>query len=125
MVQTYIYMEIPEGFREEGHIIRIRKGLYGLKQIAALWYNDVRGFLAKLCMFPTTTDVYLDTNKKIHLYLIVHVDDFQVIEPKINKIEAVMRALNKNYKLKSVNTKLFLGIQISNLDKDVLKLSQG
>ena len=59
-----LYMEMSEGFKKEGHIIRIRKGLYGLKQAAALWYDDVKAFLAKQGMFPTTTDVCLYTNEK-------------------------------------------------------------
>lgn len=58
-----LYMEMPEGFKKEGHIIRIHKGLYGLKQATALWYDDVKAFLAKQGMFPTITDVCLYTNK--------------------------------------------------------------
>lgn len=120
-----LYMEMPEGFQKKEHIIRIHKGLYGLKQAAALWYDDVRVFLAKNGMFPTITDVCLYTNKQKDLFAIVHVDDFQVMGPNIDKIEKLMKALHNKYKLKSVETDLFLGIHISNPDKYTLKLSQG
>lgn len=45
--------------------------------------------------------------------------------PKVEKIEKLMRALFKKYKLKTVKTDLFLGINISKSDKNILKLSQG
>lgn len=120
-----LYMEMPEGFRKDGYIIRIRKGLYGLKQAAALWYDDLRGFLAKQGMFPTTTDVCLYTNKEKDLFAIIHVDDIQVMGPNIGKINRLMKSLHSQYRLKSVNTDMFLGIHISNPDKHTLKLSQG
>lgn len=120
-----LYMELPESFKKDGYIIHIRKGLYGLKQAAALWHDDVKAFLAKLEMFPTKTDVCLYTNKERDLFVIIHVDDFQVMGPDTGKIKTLMKALHKKYKLKAVKTDLFLGIHISNPDKLTLKLSQG
>ena len=43
--------------------------------------------------------------------------------PNLGKIEALMQALRKRYKLKSVSTDLFLGIHISYSRKDTLALS--
>lgn len=120
-----LYMEMPEGFKIENHIMLIKKGLYGLKQAAALWYDDVRAFLAEQKLFPTTVDVCLYTNKQKTLFVLIHVDDFQVIGPNLNEIDKLMQSLYRKYKLKSVETDLFLGIQISNPDKRTLKLSQG
>lgn len=118
-------MEMPEGFKKEGHIILIKKGLYGLKQAAALWYENVKAFLAEQGLYQTITDVCLYTNKQKDLFVIIHVDDFQVMGPNISKIDKLMQALHKRYKLKTVKTDLFLGIHISNPDKQTLKLSQG
>ncbi|KAI0990896.1 hypothetical protein K3495_g17291, partial [Podosphaera aphanis] len=58
-----LYMEMPRGFEKENHIIRLRKGLYGLKQAAALWYDHAKATLAKLGLFPTVSDACLYTNK--------------------------------------------------------------
>lgn len=120
-----LYMELPEGFQKDNKIILIKKGLYGLKQAAALWYDDVKAFLAAQGMHPTVSDVCLYTNKSKDLFAIIHVDDFQVMGPNLKKIDRLMSALNKKYKLKTVKTDLFLGINISNPAKDILKLSQG
>ncbi|KAI0991130.1 hypothetical protein K3495_g17057, partial [Podosphaera aphanis] len=76
-------------------------------------------------MYPATTDVCLYTNKERDLFAIIHVDDFQVMGPNISKIENLMKSLHSQYKLKSVNTDMFLGIHISNPHEGTLKLSQG
>ncbi|KAI0993216.1 hypothetical protein K3495_g14968 [Podosphaera aphanis] len=119
-----LYMEMPTGFKKDGYIIRLRKGLYGLKQAAALWYDDAKATLAALGLHPTTSDVCLYTNKSHDLFVLLHVDDFQVMGPNRDKIYKLMFALHKKYKLKPVNTDLFLGINISQHD-NTLTLSQG
>lgn len=88
-----VYMELPEGFKEKDRIIFIRKGLYGLKQAAALWHENIKAFLIKHGMFPSVTDVCLYTNKQRDLFAIVHVDDFQIMGPNINKIDQILQAL--------------------------------
>lgn len=124
-LDTDLYMELPEGYKKKDKIILIKKGLYGLKQAAALWYDNVKAFLATQGLLPTTSDICLYTNKEKSLFVITHVDDFQVMGPKLDKIEQLMHALCKKYKLKTVKTDLFLGINISNPTKNVMKLSQG
>lgn len=42
-----LYMELPEGFKKENKITLIRKSLYGLKQAAALWYDDEKRYKLK------------------------------------------------------------------------------
>ncbi|KAI0991275.1 hypothetical protein K3495_g16912, partial [Podosphaera aphanis] len=100
-------------------------GLYGLKQAAALWYDHAKATLAKLGLFPTVSDACLYTNKSKDLFIIMYVDDFQIMGPDVKKIESIMKALHKKYQLKTVKTNLFLGIHISNPTEDTLVLSQG
>ncbi|KAI0991494.1 hypothetical protein K3495_g16693, partial [Podosphaera aphanis] len=45
--------------------------------------------------------------------------------PNLDKIEKLMHALYQKYKLKAVNTDLFLGIEIRHPSRDTLELSQG
>jgi hypothetical protein len=42
---TTIYMELPEGFKEEGYVCRLRRSLYGLKQAPRIWYQCVKRVL--------------------------------------------------------------------------------
>ncbi|KAI1000025.1 hypothetical protein K3495_g8171 [Podosphaera aphanis] len=120
-----LYMEMPQGYEKEGCIILRRKGLYGLKQAATLWYDDAKATLAKLRFYLTTSDVCLYTNVQEDVLVGMRVDDFQVMGPNLAKIESLMQALRKKYKLKSVSTDLLLGIHISYPSKDTLALSQG
>ena len=85
-----LYMELPEGFKDKNRIVFIRKGLYGLKQAAALWYENIKAFLIRHGMFPTVTDVCLYTKKQGDLLAIVHVDDFQIMGPNIKKIDQIL-----------------------------------
>ena len=47
-----VYMELPEGFQSisasasRGKLFcRLKKSLYGLKQVPQAWYNDINAFL--------------------------------------------------------------------------------
>lgn len=61
-------MEMPEGYKINGHIIRIRKGLYGLEQAAALWLDDVRGVLpSRECFLLQQMDGHTQIEKVIYL----------------------------------------------------------
>ena len=59
-----LFMELPKGYEKDGYVIQLHKGLYGLKQAAALWYDDAKTTLAQLGLLPTTSDVCLYTNHK-------------------------------------------------------------
>lgn len=123
-LDVHLYMEIPDGYKEEGKIMFLRKGLYGLQQAGALWHDNVKALLGHLGLLSTVSDVFLCTIKQKNLFLL-YVDDFQVMGPDLTKIENLIHALHNKYKLKIVKTDLFLGINKSNPDKSTLKLSQG
>lgn len=84
----------------------------------------MKTFLETQGMLPTEADVYLYTNKNSDLFAIIHVDDIQIMGPSKSKAEKLMRALHTKYILKTVDSNLFLGIHISNTNKDSLKMSQ-
>lgn len=120
-----LYMELPKGLEKQDHVILLRKSLYGLKQAAALWYDNARATLAELGLFPTISDICLYTNSQKDLFVLLYVDDFQVMGPYLAKIDSLMHALHSKYKLKTVDMNIFLGIQISYPEKDRLQLTQG
>lgn len=118
-----LFMEIPEGFEKPGYIIHLKKSIYGLKQAAALWYDDAKATLANLGLYPTISDVCLYINKQKTLFVLLHVDDFQVMGPNRDELNNLMNSLFKKYKIKSVDTNLFLGINIKQSNQK-LTLSQ-
>ena len=56
-------MEMPKGFEKDGYVLQRRKGLYWLKEAAALCYDDAKATLAWQGLFPTILDACLDINK--------------------------------------------------------------
>lgn len=118
-------MELPKEYEKDGYVIRLCKDLYGLKQAAVLWYDNAKSTLAQLGLHPTISDVCLYTNNEKDLFVLMHVHDFQVVSPHQSKIVQLMKALHQKYNLKTVNTDLFLGIEISYPSAETLKLSQG
>jgi len=44
-IKEELYMEMPEGYREEGMVFKLEKALYGLKQAPRNWYILVSTFL--------------------------------------------------------------------------------
>lgn len=81
-------MDLPQGFEKDVRILEPRKGLYGLKQYAALWCDNARAALAISGFFPTVSDIFLYTNKKKDTFVMMHINDFQVMGPNIEKINA-------------------------------------
>jgi hypothetical protein len=52
-----IYMEVPPGFNiPEGHVLRLKKGVYGTKQGGRIWYIDFSGTLFTLGYTPMQAD---------------------------------------------------------------------
>ena len=71
-----LHMEMLQGYEREECIILLRKGLYVLKQAAALWHDDAKATLARLCFHPTTSDVCLYTNCHQDVFVVMHIDNF-------------------------------------------------
>lgn len=75
-------------------------------------------------ILPIEADFCLYANKSKNLSVIIHIDDIQVMGLMRSKAEILMNALNKKHKLKAVNIDLFIGININNPSKNMLKMSQ-
>lgn len=43
-----ILLRLPPGCKGKGNVVRLLRGMYGLRQSALLWYNDLKDSLKKL-----------------------------------------------------------------------------
>jgi hypothetical protein len=73
---TTIYMELPEGFKEEGYVCRLRRSLYGLKQAPRIWYQCVKRVLVSHGFTMAQSDNCVFHKKDC--VVCVYVDDFLV-----------------------------------------------
>lgn len=122
-----IFIKPPEGYQtlfsnKSNMLIKIKKGLYGLKQAANLWYHDAAGTMLEMGLKRTSSDACVFTGKGI--IIVMHVDDFQIFAESKAKTEWFIKGMRRRYNIKVVDTNLFLGIHIIPLKKGEVKLSQ-
>jgi hypothetical protein len=109
-VNSSIYMEFPEGFEEPGHVCRLRRSLYGLKQALRIWYQCVHRVLAAhgFTMAQSDNCVFYKSNCVVCVY----VDDVLVVAANSHEMRQVQRALPTEFRLNNLRTpRSFLGIQ--------------
>jgi hypothetical protein len=128
-IKTDVFMEVPNKFevgksgqlfRNEGapapkdqpHVLKLEKNVYGLKDAGLTWYEHltkglkVRGFVQSLvdpCLFY-----------KGNLLLITYVDDCVIICPDDAKIDEFILSMQRDYNLTDEgDISAFLGINIA------------
>jgi len=81
-----IYIELPEGFKEEGMVGQLLQTLYGLKQSPREWYLTIHNFLITAGFYRTHADhsVYVRGDMIILLY----VDDMLIFSPNHGSIKS-------------------------------------
>lgn len=122
-IDVQLYIEMPEGYKQPGKMIRLLRGLYGLKQAAALWYDHARMTLSQLGFEPTISDVCLYANEQKDTYVLMHVDDLQIMGSNDAEITRLTEGLQKRYEMSIVKTGLFLNLNVTR-SKKFVKLDQ-
>ena len=77
-LEEEVYIKIPSGYPKEyqqGKVLKLLKGLYGLKQGPIAWNKELDKFLISIGFFPTISDPCFYYNPTSAAYLIVWVDD--------------------------------------------------
>lgn len=86
-----IYMEIPEGFKQDGKIMKLNKALYGLKQGPRCWWLMISEFIVStLGYIKCISDAcffYKKSRNNNMMYLYLFVDDFQSAYSLIDEFE--------------------------------------
>lgn len=107
-----IYLKPPEGLDvKSGHVLKLLKSIYGLKQSPRNWYDKLDGVLKdmgfkqsghELCFYYTA-----------EIYLLIYVDDILVLSKEEKMIEFVISELRKFFSVKVMKPLTsFLGIEI-------------
>ena len=115
-----VYMELPEGFKLEGFVLKLLKALYGLKQAPRNWYILVSTFIKeKLGFIACVSDPCLfykrSANNRL-IFLFLFVDDFQAGYHPTDKQEwnQYKEELKKEYNTKDMGPSTWiLGMRIS------------
>ncbi len=89
ILDTEVYMYQPQGFASGTDILKLKKGLYGLRQSGKLWNDRLKDVLLKAGYIQSIIDPCLFTHTA--KLLLVYVDDLLLIgtDPNlINKLQA-------------------------------------
>ena len=109
-----VYMEQPHGFEVDDHVCRLIRSIYGLKQAANVWYNDLVKILLKIGFKPTPSDscVFVKETKNGKLFIGGHVDDLLAIAPHKSDLVAFEKEFAALLKIKSGPLGTFLGVEV-------------
>jgi Reverse transcriptase (RNA-dependent DNA polymerase) len=76
-----IYMELPDGFKQPGMIVKLKKALYGLKQGPRCWWLLISKFITETLHYTACISdscfFYKKSRSDQMMYLYLFVDDFQ------------------------------------------------
>ncbi|RMZ75240.1 hypothetical protein DV736_g6710, partial [Chaetothyriales sp. CBS 134916] len=108
-----IYVGFPEGFKKQGLVLRLRRGLYGLRQSPKLWFDTWAAILDKFGLVKADEEACLWMNDWLILFF--YVDD--VISAFNNRdrplYEDLMTNMRKEIEIQELGElKWFLGMRV-------------
>jgi hypothetical protein len=124
-----LYMQPPPGFEvPEGHVLKLKKGVYGTRQGGHVWYEDMRDTLSELRYTRTEADhaVFVCPSDGIPDIITLYVDDMGLISESLERILQDKEALSRFYQMTDLSEMgWILGIRITwDREKGTLALSQ-
>jgi len=116
-LQEEIYMEVPEGVRENtepGFACRLVKAIYGLRQSPRAWYQKIHTFFIGHQFLRSTQDYSLYINYERKVIVLVYVDDLVLGAAHLEDIRWIKAALSKAFEMTDLDElKVFLGLEIT------------
>lgn len=127
-----ILMKPPAGYEqydEHGNLLYwlLHKAVYGLKQAAKLWNDELCKFLVSDGFTQCVSDpsVFTKFNDNDYMILITHVDDTGIISTEVNQIEAFKLRLGARFAITQNDMSEFIGLKITrDVDARTLELDQ-
>ncbi|PKU81649.1 Retrovirus-related Pol polyprotein from transposon TNT 1-94 [Dendrobium catenatum] len=121
-----VYMRQPTGFVDPqlpNHVCKLHKSLYGLKQAPRQWFKKLTTFLLQFGFrfSRSDTSLLLYTNKNVHLYFLIYVDDILLTGNDNATLKRLLEHLHATFKIKQMAAvSLYLGIQVTQSPNRIL-----
>jgi hypothetical protein len=108
-----VLLRLPPACAGSKHIVRLQRGMFGLKQSALLWYNDLKESLKVLGFDPIEADPCVFVNSVTFGSIIVYVDDIILITKDKAAMNSLKERLFTRYKARNLGPiGFYLGIRI-------------
>jgi hypothetical protein len=119
-----VYMQIPQGLEgiSVGHVCKLVKSLYGLKQASRKWYEKLTQSLLDLHFHPVPYDPTLFVKKTPTSFtaLLICFDDIVLTGDNLTDIAAVKSHLHAAFGIKDLGVlKFFLGLEVAHSTKGI------
>lgn len=122
-----VYLKTPDGVDiPEGHAIKLKRSLYGLKQSPRCWNDRFNVFIINLGFKRSQADYCLYSWQKGELvvFLIIYVDDMLLVGNATDFMKNIVTKLSREFKMKDLGpVERFMGLNI-HVSRDVVKIDQ-
>ncbi len=114
-LQETIYLTPPQGITiKPGHVLRVKRSLYGLKQSARDWNLLARDFLLEVGFTQSLADPCLYTHANRGMILLLYVDDIVTAAKKTSNIDWFYSKLSTRFNAKDLGgISKILGIRVT------------
>jgi hypothetical protein len=123
-----VYVDMPQMYRQEGKVLKLRKSVYGLRQSPLNWFKKLKGALEARGLKSCNLDPCLFISETC--VCLVYVDDCLFFARKREDIEAVVDSLDRSkggeFDLGYENSDVagFLGIKLDRQPDGTIELKQ-
>ena len=102
-----LYMIQPEGFTIQGQenlVCKLRKSMYGLKQVPRQWYKKFDSFMHRIRFKRCEADhcCYVKSFDNSYIILLLYVDDMLIAGSSIKEINNLKKQLSKQFAMKDL-----------------------
>lgn len=124
-----IYMKQPPGFHGENKnlVCRLKRGIYGLKQAAKLWYDAIHAVLIRAGFQRSKADACLYSAKMNNewVFVLIYVDDIVIAAKTKENIQGIKSMLASKFNIQDLGEiKQYLGIGVERDNDGIFHLNQ-
>jgi hypothetical protein len=109
------YLKAPEGLDiPRGKVLKLRKGMPGLKQSGRIWNRKITAFFEEFGMRAIPADHSVFTNQDRTIIVALWVDDLMILARTVREMQPLKKALSETFEMKDLGeVKHLLGMQIT------------
>lgn len=130
VLKETIFMRQPEGYLEpdkEEMVCKLNKSIYGLKQAAKAWNDELNIVLKGHQFNQSQADpcLYIKTEEGKVIYIVVYVDDFLIASSDKRLVKQTAEFFKNHFALMDLGElKHYLGIQVNKDDDGFYRINQ-
>ena len=125
-IDEEVYLDQPKDFEKLDSncnklVCKLKKSIYGLKQAAKNWYQELSNFLIQQGFERSKHHYCLFLKKKEDdkLYVLTWIDDLVIAGNSQTKIDKLKSSPESKFKMDDIDLDWFLGMQILKTEKEI------